>query len=47
LKQTYLSGNVFEPGWISGIELGYELDDRGFESRKGLENFLNTVSRPA
>jgi hypothetical protein len=32
---------------ISGIELGYGLDDRGFESRQGLGIFLFiTTSRP-
>jgi hypothetical protein len=31
----------------SGIELGYRLDDRGFESRHGLRIFLlTTASRP-
>jgi hypothetical protein len=28
-----------EPGYLSGIALGYGLDDRGFESRQGLEFF--------
>jgi len=29
------------------IALGYRLDDRGFESRQGLGNFLYAASRPA
>jgi hypothetical protein len=37
-----------EPGQLSGIALGYGLDDRGFESRQGLGIFISTtVSRPA
>jgi hypothetical protein len=33
---------------ITGIELGYELDDRGFMSRQGLGILLfTTASRPA
>jgi hypothetical protein len=33
---------------LSGIALGYELNDRGFESRQGLGIFLfTTVTRPA
>jgi hypothetical protein len=39
---------LFKPGQRSGIALGYGLDDRGFESRLGLGNFLlTTESRPA
>jgi hypothetical protein len=38
---------LVEPGQLSGIALGYGLDDRGFESRQGLGIFLYTVSRPA
>jgi hypothetical protein len=38
----------YKPGWLSGIALGYGLDDWGFESRKGLGIlFFTTVSRPA
>jgi hypothetical protein len=34
--------------WLSGIALGWGLDDRGFESRQGLGIFLfTTVSRQA
>jgi hypothetical protein len=37
-----------EPGYLSGIVLGYGLDDRGFESQQGLEILLfSTASRPA
>jgi hypothetical protein len=37
-----------EPGYLSGIALGYELEDRGFESRQRLGIVLfATVSRPA
>jgi hypothetical protein len=37
-----------EPGYLSGIALGYVLDDRGFESWLGLGIFLyTTASRPA
>jgi hypothetical protein len=37
-----------EPGYLSGILLGYGLDDRLFESRQVLGIFLSTaVSRPA
>jgi hypothetical protein len=33
---------------LSGIALGYGLDDRGFESRQGMGIFLfTTASRPA
>jgi hypothetical protein len=42
LNQTYI--NVQEPGWLNGIALGYELDDRGFESLQGLEIFLYTTA---
>jgi hypothetical protein len=35
-------------GELIGIALGYGLDDRGFESRQGLANFLfTTASGPA
>jgi hypothetical protein len=34
-------------GYLSGITLGYGLDDRGFDSRRGLGIFLfTTASRP-
>jgi hypothetical protein len=33
-----------ELGYVSGIGLGYGLDDRGFESRHGLGIFLFTTS---
>jgi hypothetical protein len=33
-----------EAGYLSGIALGYGLDDRGFESRKGLGIFLFTAA---
>jgi hypothetical protein len=37
-----------ESGELSGIKLGYELDDRGFESRREQGLFLfTTASRPA
>jgi hypothetical protein len=37
-----------KPAEISGIELGYGLDDQGFESRQGLGIlFFTTASRPA
>jgi hypothetical protein len=39
---------VQEPGELSGIALGYGLNNRGFESRQGLGIFLfTTASRPA
>jgi hypothetical protein len=41
-------GFLCEPGLLSGIALGYGLDDRGFQSRQGLGICLfTTVSRPA
>jgi hypothetical protein len=36
--------NLFEPGWLSGIALGYGLDGRGFEARQGLRIFLFTTA---
>jgi hypothetical protein len=33
-----------EPRWLSGIALGYGLDNRGFESRQGLGIFLFTIA---
>jgi hypothetical protein len=37
-----------EPGYLSGIALGYGLDDGGFDFRQGLGIFLFiTASRPA
>jgi hypothetical protein len=37
-----------QPGQLSGIALGYGLDNRGFEYRQGLGIFLfTTASRPA
>jgi hypothetical protein len=37
-----------EPGWLSGIALGYGLDDRRFESRQKLGiPLFTTASRPA
>jgi hypothetical protein len=37
-----------EPEHISGVALGYELDDRGVDSRQRLGIFLfTTASRPA
>jgi hypothetical protein len=37
-----------EPGYLSGIALGYGLDDRGCDSRQGPGIFLfTTVSKPA
>jgi hypothetical protein len=37
-----------KPGQLSGIALGYGIDDRGFESRQGLGTFLfTTTSRQA
>jgi hypothetical protein len=42
-----MSSVVGEPEQLSGTALSYELDDRGFESRQGLGNFLfTTASRP-
>jgi hypothetical protein len=39
---------LLEQGKLSGITLGYRLDDRGFESLQGLGIvILTTVSRPA
>jgi hypothetical protein len=39
--------NIQEPGYLSGIALDYEPDDREFETREGLGIFLfTTVSRP-
>jgi hypothetical protein len=39
---------LLELGWLSGIVLGYRLDDKGFESHQGLVIFLfTTTSRPA
>jgi hypothetical protein len=38
----------WELGQLNGIALGYELDNRGFNSRQGLEIFLfTTASRTA
>jgi hypothetical protein len=40
--------NDQEPGWLSGIMLGYGMDDQGFESWQGLGIFLfTTISRLA
>jgi hypothetical protein len=40
-------GQVYFYLYLSGIELGYGLDDRGIESRQGLEIFLfMTASKP-
>jgi hypothetical protein len=37
-----------EPGYLSGIALGYRLDDQGFKCQQGLGIFLFfTVSRLA
>jgi hypothetical protein len=39
---------IEKPGYLSGIDLGYGLDDWGFESRQELGIFLfTTASRPA
>jgi hypothetical protein len=39
---------IVQPGQLSGIALGYGLDDRGFEYRYGLGIFLFTnMSRTA
>jgi hypothetical protein len=39
---------MLEPGYLSGIALGYWLGDQRFESLQGLGIFLFTaVSRPA
>jgi hypothetical protein len=39
---------ILEPGYLSGIALGYGLDGRGFESRQGMGIFLfTTASKPA
>jgi hypothetical protein len=50
-KQTtnkMLTLKVGGAGYLSGIALGYGLDDRWFESRQGLGIFLfTTASRPA
>jgi len=38
---------MVKPGYLSGLALGYRLDDRGFESRQRLRIFLFiTESRP-
>jgi hypothetical protein len=51
IQDYYCSGDnnnsVVCLGYISGTALGYGLDDRRFESRKGLEIFFITASRPA
>jgi hypothetical protein len=49
MKTRYLVySHSSEPGYLSGIALGYGLEDRGFDSRQGLGIFLSTtVSRPA
>jgi hypothetical protein len=47
-KFDYPKTDTTEPGYLSGIELDYGLDDRGLDSRQGLGIFLfTTVSRPA
>jgi hypothetical protein len=33
-----------EQGYLSGIALGYELDDRGFDSRQRMGIFLYTIA---
>jgi hypothetical protein len=40
-KNKHITGKT-EPRLLSGTALGYGLDDSGFESRQGLENFLLT-----
>jgi hypothetical protein len=45
--QNYIY-SIKEPGYLSGIALGYGMDDRGFEYRQGLGIFLiTTASKPA
>jgi len=45
---VYMLIHTFHNGTGARIALRYELDDRGFESRKGLGMFLfTTTSRPA
>jgi hypothetical protein len=41
IKFTFL---IWEPGELSGIALGYGLDDRGFESQQRLGIFLFTTA---
>jgi hypothetical protein len=47
IKET--TGRIRELEYLSGIALGYGLDDRELESRQGLRIFLFTIvgSRPA
>jgi hypothetical protein len=41
-------GDDKEPGQLSGISLGYGLEDRGFQSLQGFGIFLfDAMSRPA
>jgi hypothetical protein len=48
LRWNEITYNNWEPWYLSGIALGYGLDDRGFESRQGLGICLfTTASRPA
>jgi hypothetical protein len=42
-KWLVLKLSVYEPGWLSGIALGYGLDDRGFVSWQKLTIFLFTI----
>jgi hypothetical protein len=44
LSSSSSSSSLQEPGYLSGIALGYGLDDRGFESQQGLEIFLFTTA---
>jgi hypothetical protein len=41
---TYFLKCRREPGDLSGLALGYGLDDRGFESRQGMGIFLFTTA---
>jgi hypothetical protein len=41
---AFLTLTNSEPGWLSGIALGYGLNDRGFETRQGLGIFLFTTA---
>jgi hypothetical protein len=48
IKYTSDKGNVQQPGYLSGIALGYGLNYPGFESRQGLGIFpFTTASRSA
>jgi hypothetical protein len=44
IETITITFEINEPEYLSGIALGYELDDRGLQSQKGMEIFLFTTA---